>query len=67
MKMATLPKSEVSVSEAQGDGSHSFAITARREAGKDRTWTGSASTPSGAVKEAVEKMLSDPRTGEYLP
>ena len=65
--MTTLPKSEVSVSEASGEGSHSIAITARREAGKDRTWSGSASTPSGAVKEAVEKMLGDPLAGEFLP
>jgi hypothetical protein len=64
--MATLPKPDVTVAEASDSGTHSIAITARRD-GKDRTWSGSAPTSAGAVRDAVDKMLADPRTGEYLP
>lgn len=60
-----LPKPNVSVTESAAGGNHDIAITAERD-GKSRTWTGSATTSSDAVKGAVEKMLGDPRTGEYL-
>lgn len=65
--MATLPDSEVSVTQSSDtvNNKTSIAITARRD-GKDRTWSGEASTTQGAVKEAVEKMLKDPRSGEYI-
>lgn len=63
--MTTLPKPDVSVAETAAGGSHDIAITVARD-GKSRTWTGSAGNHPDAVKGAVEKMLGDPRTGEYL-
>ncbi len=65
--MATLPPTDVTVVESPQTeaGRKSYAVTARR-GGVERTWSGEAGTDTGAIKEVVEKMLNDPRTGEFV-
>jgi len=67
--MAILPRPEVSVSEVprrEGGANHEIAVTINRD-GKGATHSGSGSITSEAVKQVVEKILSDPKTAEWLP
>jgi hypothetical protein len=66
--MTTLPQPEISVEatpEGTASSSRDVAITASRD-GKSRIWSGTGGTIPEAVKGAVEKMLSDPHTAEYV-
>lgn len=56
----------VSVTTESGvDGTHGTAITVSRD-GRQRTWSGSGSSPTASTGEAVQKMLDDPHTAEYV-
>ena len=63
----TLPRPDISISESDnGCGGKSVTITASRD-NKSKSWSGTSVNTTGATKEAVEKMLSDRSTAEYLP
>lgn len=73
-EVADLPKPDVSVDVTPTpDGSaQGVVINVSRDnksydgALDKRAWSGHGRTVGEAVKGAVEKMLSDPRTGEYI-
>lgn len=60
-----LPKPTVDVAERDGYGYKGIDVTVSRD-GKSRTWSGTSSTTQGAVRDAVEKMLDDHHTAEYV-
>jgi hypothetical protein len=73
--MADLPRPDISVDVGKSpDGSkEGVTVTASRPStshdGKadSRSWVGEGATTREAVKNVVEKIIGDRRTGEFLP
>jgi hypothetical protein len=65
--MPDLPKPTVSADVAPSpDGSSTGATVSVSRDGKSRSWVGSGKTTNEAVRDVVEKMLGDRRTGEFM-
>jgi hypothetical protein len=61
-----LPTTEVRINVVENDdGAVGISVTASRN-GKERTWSGEGKSGAEATQRVVEKMLQDPRTGEFL-
>ena len=65
-----LPRPTVSVSTgiqgSAGNETHTVDIAIARD-GKEKHYTGAGSTTASGVREAVEKMIGDGSTAEWLP
>lgn len=62
-----LPRPDVSVTSRQTEDARAVDVVIARD-GKAKTYTGSHPySPDGAFKEAVDKILSDPFSAEWLP
>ncbi len=65
--MAELPRPDVQVVTRQTEVAQECDIVISRD-GKAKTYVGSdATSRDGAVKEAVEKIIGDGQTAEWLP
>lgn len=65
--MTILPKPDVTVDVSPApDGSTTGATVTVQRDGKSRAWIGEGKNTNEAVKGAVEKMLGDSRTGEFM-
>ncbi len=60
-----LPRPDVAVTTRETPVGSEADITVSRD-GMSKTYSGRG-TPNGAVKEAVEKLLGDGHTAEWLP
>ncbi len=66
MPSPDLPRPDVTVTEHHTGDSYSLDVVISRD-GKPRSYTGTGSSSHGATKDAVEKLLGDPYTAEWLP
>jgi hypothetical protein len=64
--MTDLPRPDVSVTTGEVGDHHKVDLSVSRD-GKVRSYTATAPVRAGAIKEVVEKLLSDPYTAEFLP
>lgn len=65
--MADLPKPLVTADVSPSpDGSSQGASVKVERDGKSRSYVGEGKTINEAVKGVIEKMLGDPRTGEFM-
>lgn len=62
----SLPKPTVTAEGTQEGTAHRIDVTVSREGAKTRTYTGVGSSPAGAARELVEKMLDDPTSAEFI-
>jgi len=68
--MTDLPPPDVNVTSVETDTSEVNIIVSRKDdSGEDRgrKYTGVSTSTNGAIKDAVEKLLNDPYTAEWLP
>lgn len=69
MSSVTLPPPDVTVDVSNPPGSTATQVdvrVTRDGTGASRAFQGLGSTPQGAVKDVIEKILGDPGTAEYL-
>lgn len=68
MLAVDLPRPEVSVTTRQTDSGNDVEVSISRD-GKARNYTGGGAgvAHNDAVKQAVEKIIADPHTAEWLP
>lgn len=63
-----LPRPTVTVTESSSpDGTTKEIVIHAARDNKDTKWSGTGATTLEATRGALEKMLNDPITGEYLP
>lgn len=62
----SLPRPTVTAESTQEGTATRIDVTVTREAGKERTYVGVGSTPAGAAREVVEKLLNDPHSAEFV-
>jgi len=67
-KRVILPPPTVDVTPRETDSGHEIDVVISRD-GKGKSYTGGGPgfSPAGATRHVIEKILSDPLTGEWLP